>query len=112
MNKDELLRYKNLLLSKREELSAGKSLVSSIPAASELRADPVDMAARETDATMQIMLQQKDSKLLRAIDDALARLRDERFGVCEVCGQEISRPRLEAVPWTRQCKDCKERQGS
>lgn len=109
MNKDDLLRYKNLLLAKQHELSQSRS---ALPAAGELRADPVDMAARETDAAMQILLQQKDSKLMRAIEDAFARVRDERFGICEACGLEISRARLEAVPWTRQCKDCKEKQSS
>jgi len=112
MNKSDLLRYKNLLLSKRQELSAGKRLVDSIPTAGELRGDPVDMAANETDAATQIRLQQTDSKLLRAIEDALTRIRRERFGICEACGQPISKARLEAVPWTRWCRDCKERQDS
>jgi DnaK suppressor protein len=112
MNKSDLLRYKNLLLSKRQELSTGKSLVDSIPTAGELRADPVDMAASETDAATQIRLQQADSKLLRAIEDALTRIRHEGFGLCAECGQPISKARLEAVPWTRWCRDCKERQDS
>ena len=56
MNKSDLLRYKNLLLSKRQELSTGKSLVDSILTAGEPRGDPVDMAASETDAAMQIRL--------------------------------------------------------
>lgn len=112
MNKNDLLQYKNLLVSKRQELSAGKGLVGSIPAAAELRSDPVDMAASETDATMQISLHQTDSKLLRAIEDALTRIRHEKFGICEECGQPISKARLEVVPWTRWCRDCKERQDS
>jgi DnaK suppressor protein len=112
MNNSDLLRYKNILLSKRQELSTGKSLADSIPAASELHGDPVDMAASETDAATQIRLQQTDSKLLRAIEAALARIRHEEFGKCEECGQPISKARLEAVPWTRWCKDCKERQDS
>ncbi|MFZ0961324.1 MAG: TraR/DksA C4-type zinc finger protein [Bryobacteraceae bacterium] len=112
MNKSDLLRYKNILLSKREELSTGKSLADLIPPAGELRGDPIDMATNETDATTQIRLRQTDGKLLRAIDDALTRIRREEFGVCEECGQAISTARLEAVPWTRQCRDCKERQDS
>ena len=112
MNKSDMLRYKNLLLSKRQELSTGKSLVDSIPTAGELRGDPVDMAANETDAATQIRLHQTDGKLLRAIEDALTRIRHEEFGICEECGQPISKARLEAVPWTRWCRDCKERQDS
>jgi RNA polymerase-binding transcription factor DksA len=69
INKSDLLRYKNLLLSKRQELSTGESLVDSIPTAGELRGDAVDMAAGETNAATQIRLHQTDGKLLRAIDD-------------------------------------------
>jgi len=112
MNKSDLLRYKNLLLAKRQELSASKSLADSIPAAGELRGDPVDMAANETAAATEIRLHQTDGKLLRAIEDALTRIRHEEFGVCEECGQPISKARLEAVPWTRWCRDCKEHQNS
>jgi DnaK suppressor protein len=112
MNKSDLLRYKNLLLSKRQELSAGKSLADSIPTAGELRGDPLDMAASETDAATQIRLHQTDGKLLRAIEDALIRIRQENFGICAECGQPISKARLEAVPWARRCRDCKERQDS
>jgi DnaK suppressor protein len=112
MNKSDLLRYKNLLLSKWQELSTGRSLVDSIPTAGELRADPVDMATGATDAATQIRLHQTDGKLSRAIEDALTRIRHEEFGMCEECGQPISKARLEAVPWTRWCRDCKERQDS
>jgi DnaK suppressor protein len=112
MNKSDLFHYKNLLLAKQQELTTGKSLVDSIPTAGELRGDPVDMASSETDAATQIRLQQTDSGLLRAIEDALARIRHAEFGTCEECGQVISKARLEAVPWTGWCRDCKERQDS
>jgi DnaK suppressor protein len=112
MNNGEVNRYKDLLLSKRQELSTGKSLADSIPTAGELRGDPVDMAASETYAATQVRLHQTDGKLLRAIEDALTRIRNEKFGICEECGEPISNARLEAVPWTRWCRDCKARQDS
>jgi len=112
MNNGEVNRFKDLLLSKRQELSAGKSLADSIPTAGELRGDPVDMAASETYAATQVRLHQTDGKLLRAIEDALTRIRNEKFGICEECGEPISNARLEAVPWTRWCRDCKARQDS
>lgn len=113
MDKTDLLRYKNLLLSKQQELSAGsKSLADSIPAAGGPRGDPADMAAGEANAATQIRLQQADGKLLRAIEDALARIRREGFGICEEWREPIGKARLEAVPWTRWCRGCKERQGS
>ena len=112
MDKTDLLGYKNLLLSKRQELSTGKSRADSNPAIGEHHGDPVDIAASETDAFTQIQLHQTDGKLLRAIEDALTRIQREKFGVCEECGEPISKARLEAVPWTRWCRDCKERQDS
>jgi DnaK suppressor protein len=112
MNKGDLLHYKNLLLAKQQELSARGFLVGSIPAASEPHADPADIAASEASSAMQIRLKETDGKLLRAIEDALTRIRPGRFGICEECGQAISKARLEAVPWTPHCKDCKEQQGS
>ena len=112
MDNSDLLRYKNLLLSKRQELSDGKSLADSISAASELRGDVTDMANGEADAATQIRLRQTDGKLLRAVDDALTRILRQEFGICAECGEPISKARLEAVPWTRWCRDCKERQDS
>jgi DnaK suppressor protein len=110
MNNADLIRYKNMLLSKRQELSSGRSLADSIPPAGEIRGDPIDIAAGETDAATQIRLHQADGKLLRAIEDALMRIRHEEYGVCVECGESISKARLEAVPWTRWCRQCKERQ--
>ena len=108
MNKRDLLRYKNLLLSKRQELSTGKSLVDSISTAVELRGDPVDMASSNTDAVTQIRLHQTDGKLVRAIEEALTRIRHEEFGVCEECSKPISENRLKVIPYARFCINCQE----
>ena len=110
MTKRNLLRYENRLLSERQKLSAGKSLVDLIPTAGDLGRDSADMAAYEADAITQIGLHRTDTKLLRAIDYALNRIRHEEFSICEECRQPISKARLEAVPWTRWCRDCKELQ--
>jgi len=112
MDKGDLLRYKSLLLANEEELSVSRSLAGSTPAPGEPGEYPAGMAASETDPATQIRLKQTDNRVLRAVEDALARIRQGRFGICEECGQPISKARLEAVPWARHCKDCKERQGS
>jgi RNA polymerase-binding transcription factor len=112
MENNDLLRYKTLLLSKRQELTNGKTLADSIPTAADYRGDPVDVAASQTDAATQLRLHQTDGKLLRAIEDALTRIRQEEYGVCEECGEPLSKARLDAVPWTRWCRDCKEKQDS
>lgn len=111
MNRSELLHYETLLLAKRDELATGERLVDSITTA-DPHGDPVDLAASNADTAVQVRLKQTGSKLTRAIDDALKRIRQERFGVCEQCGQPISKTRLEAVPWARDCRDCKEQKES
>jgi DnaK suppressor protein len=55
-------------------------------------------------------LHQTDGRLLRVIEEALARIKQGTFGVCAVCRRPIARARLEAVPWTHLCRECKERQ--
>ena len=79
MNESDVLRYKNRLLAKQQELTTRKNSVGTIPTADEPRGDPVDVAASETGTATQIRLREADSKLLRAIEDALTRIRQGRI---------------------------------
>ncbi len=107
----DLQRYKRLLLAKLEELSAGRAeTFSPVLGAGVPQGDLVDQASADADAELHIRLHRSDARLLRAIEDALTRIRQGTFGVCKACGQRISKARLEAVPWTHLCRECKERQ--
>jgi len=77
-----------------------------------LEGDLIDQANADEEAELQIRLHQTDGRLLRAIEEAVARIRQGTYGVCEVCKQPISKARLEAVPWARHCRECKEREHS
>jgi DnaK suppressor protein len=70
------------------------------------------MAAAETQSRSQLQLNETDVKLLGKIDRALMRIRQEGFGISEECLQSINRARLDALPWTRLCRDCQEQQDS
>ena len=48
----------------------------------------------------------RDHELVREIRDALTRIRDGSYGVCQNCGERIAERRLEAIPYTRYCVDC------
>ena len=110
MNRKDLDRYKRALLEKRGEMSiTSADAESPIAAAGGQQGDPVDQANANAEAELQIQMHQTDLRLLRAIEEALARIRHGTFGTCEACRNPISRARLEAVPWTRHCRDCKER---
>jgi len=113
MHAKELQRYKRLLVEKRQELlttSTGEGSV--IPGAGGREGDPVDQANADAEAELQIRLHRTDGRLLRAIEEAFARMRHGTYGMCEDCKQPISKARLEAVPWTRHCLVCKERQSA
>jgi len=72
--------------------------------------DLIDQVATRTEAELQVRVHQSDARLLQAIEEALVRIRQDRFGVCQACKQPISKARLEAVPWTRLCRECKEQE--
>jgi len=113
MGPADLQRYSNLLLEKRRDLSSAQGEAQSrVPAAGGLQGDMIDQANADEEAELQIQLHQTDGRLLRAIEEALDRMRQGTYGVCVVCKQPISKARLEAVPWTHVCRECKERQAT
>ena len=111
MRPADLQRYNQRLLEKQRELSSGKpDAQARLPSAGTSEGDLIDQANADAEAELQILLHQSDGRLLRAIEEALARVRQGTYGVCAVCKLPISKARLEAVPWTRHCRECKERE--
>ena len=111
MKKSELTQYKKALLGKKSELE--KSVRAGLLADGQRTDGHGDFADRSSAANEQeinIHLKQTDAKLLRAIEDALQRVEAGTFGVCIDCEEEIAPARLNAVPWTKVCIACKEKQ--
>ncbi len=109
MGPADLQRYKRLLLDKQRELSSARSNAQAYAlAAGGCEGDLIDQANADAEAELQIRLHQTDGRLLRAVEDALVRMRQGKYGICTVCQQPISVARLEAVPWTHLCRKCKE----
>lgn len=112
MEEKDLERYKQLLVAKRKELlAAWKDKEAPGRSAGNVHGDAADQASAASQASVEIRLQQTDSRLLRAINEALDRTARGAYGICESCGQPISEARLGAVPWTRFCVECKRLQG-
>ena len=102
-------RSRALLLAKRDKLAAAAGEAESLVLpANDKSGDLIDWARADTEAELQVQRRQSDAHLMRAIEDALARMNRGSFGVCEVCNQPIPRARLEAVSWTRVCRGCRE----
>ena len=72
--------------------------------------DLADQANGNNEVHIHLKLKQTNAKILIAIEEALHRLDSGNYGVCRDCGELIARPRLEAIPWTRVCIACKEKQ--
>ena len=111
MDARDLQRYKRLLLTKLEELTASRGKAETVvPGAGDRQGDVADQANSDTETQLQIRLHQTDCRLLRAIEEAVVRMKQGTYGVCVTCGHAISKARLDAVPWTHHCRDCKEKQ--
>ncbi len=107
-----LQRYERLLLAKRDELSATRrsGAETLVPGAGGWHGDLVDQASADVEAELQIRVHQSDLRLARAIEEALCRIKQGTYGICEVCRHPIPRVRLNAVPWTRLCRACKQQE--
>ena len=71
---------------------------------------PGDMATVTFDRELDYTLEAQEGRLLQAIDAALQRIDDDTYGICANCHQPIGAERLEALPWTTQCIDCKRKE--
>jgi DnaK suppressor protein len=70
--------------------------------------DPVDLAVRNYSKNVMLAVSENESRQLALIDEALLRIEDEEFGVCQNCEKAITPKRLAAIPWARYCLDCQE----
>jgi DnaK suppressor protein len=66
-----------------------------------------DQASAETDRNFMLRLRGREQRLLKKIDEAIDRIENNIFGICEDCGEEVDIKRLEARPVTTMCIDCK-----
>lgn len=110
-----LAHLKDLLLRKRGELLAASTGLRAIPASADVNSrqgDMADQASGTNEVEIQLKLKQTDAKILQAIEEALYRLEKGVYGLCRDCGDPIASARLEAIPWTRVCITCKQKQNA
>jgi DnaK suppressor protein len=72
--------------------------------------DPTDRATLESDRNFMLRIRDRERKLIMKIREAMQRMEDGTFGLCESCGDEIGIDRLKARPVTTLCIECKRRQ--
>src|ERR1700752_3366464 len=70
--------------------------------------DTYDLASDERDREINFILNDREREKLLAIDEALQRMKDKTYGICESCEGEIQLGRLKILPFTRLCVRCQE----
>lgn len=108
MEKKIVEKFKKQLIEKREEIlnEAGRTL-SDMTDQNQNIPDPNDRATVESGRSFELRIRDRERKLLSKIEEALERVEEGEFGICEDCGEEIGLKRLEARPVTTLCIDCK-----
>ncbi|WP_126445557.1 RNA polymerase-binding protein DksA [Sulfuricystis multivorans] len=109
MNPKQLAHFKMILESlKAELLDDIEKTVHTMQDEATVFADPNDRASQESDIALELRNRDRERKLIKKIDESLARIESGEYGYCEACGVEIGIKRLEARPTATLCIDCKE----
>jgi DnaK suppressor protein len=113
MDQAKIEEFRELLQGRLGELlKHAEATVSGMTDGKENFPDPTDRAALESDRNFLLRIRDRERKLISKIREALERLEDGSYGICESCGEEISEQRLKARPMATLCIECKKRQES
>jgi len=107
----ETLEYFRKFLTDRlnDLLEQADSTVEGMTVQKESFPDPTDRASHEENRNFMLRIRDREHKLIKKIKQALERIDNGVFGVCETCEEYITVERLMARPVTTQCIDCKTR---
>ncbi len=119
MTKQELLKYKKLLMRVREGVAgdishiAKENLKSQKESSGDLSGYSLhmaDMASDSYDRELSLNIAGEVQEIVYEIDDALKRMEEGSFGKCISCGKKIPQKRLNAVPYAKYCIQCKSKE--
>ncbi len=104
----QIAHFRKILESLKQELGEDiDRTVHTMQDEATVFADPNDRASQETDIAIELRNRDRERKLIKKIDETLARIDSGDYGFCEKCGVEIGTKRLEARPTATLCIDCK-----
>ena len=108
MNARQLAHFRKML----EEMKSGLSqdidrTVHTMQDEATIFADPNDRASQESDMSLELRNRDRERKLIKKIDETIARIIAKEYGYCDSCGIEIGLKRMEARPTASLCIDCK-----
>ena len=108
MTADEIAYFRNLLQQMLTDAqNKGELTLEELNESPSSFADPADRATAESDRAFTLRIRDRERRLIHKIQEALTRIDDGEFGICEECGEEIGVPRLKSSPVTTLCVNCK-----
>ncbi len=108
MNDKQLDHFRKILNDWKAELSHDiDRTVHTMQDEVTMFADPNDRASQESDMALELRNRDRERKLIKKIDETLAKIDEHEYGYCNGCGIEIGLKRLEARPTATLCIDCK-----
>ncbi|OGA40828.1 MAG: RNA polymerase-binding protein DksA [Betaproteobacteria bacterium RIFCSPLOWO2_12_FULL_62_13] len=108
MNQRQLAHFRKMLEEIKRDLSQDiDRTVHTMQDEATIFADPNDRASQESDMSLELRNRDRERKLIKKIDETIARIDSGDYGYCESCGVEIGLKRLEARPTATLCIDCK-----
>lgn len=108
MNTRQRAHFRQILESIKRDLSDDiERTVHTMQGEATVFADPNDRATQEADMATELRNRDRERKLIKRIDQMIARIDTQDYGWCDKCGSEIGLKRLEARPTATLCIDCK-----
>jgi len=101
---------KHLIGMLEEAQQNGDSTIEDLTDSNEVFSDPADRATAESDRAFTLRIRDRERRLINKIQAAIKRIDEGTYGVCDECGEDIGKPRIQARPVTRLCINCKSRQ--
>ena len=108
MNSKQLTHFRKILEGIKIELGQDiDRTVHTMQDEATVFADPNDRASQESDMALELRNRDRERKLIKKIDETIAKIDSDDYGYCDTCGIEIGLKRLEARPTATLCIDCK-----
>jgi DnaK suppressor protein len=111
MSPEDTIRFRSLFENQIKELTISQAEVKDdLQIQKDDLMDETDMTSTALEQSMWMRLRSREALFVKKMNDALNRIKDGTFGVCESCDEDIELRRLHARPTTTFCMSCKEEQ--
>ncbi len=108
MNEKDLKEIKEILLNMRKKiLEKREDVLRELSSPKEEVFDEGERAFMEESDFLEMRFTSREDRLLKKVEDALKKIEEGKYGICEVCGEEIDINRLKVRPVTTMCIKCK-----